>query len=441
MEITKKIICSLLVLIPVFLITGPAIPDIIITFSAIFFLIINLFFKYNYDVFNFNWFKISIIFWLFIIISSLFAFDFIKSLTESLIFVRFLIIPLLIIFFIFEYQFAIKILFVIILLSVIFVIFDCLVQFFNYDSKTGFGQDLLGYIPDNSPHFRLTGPFEDLVPGSYISRFAFLGLVPIYLFINNKILKKIIIIFYLGLAGSITYISGERIAFATFGLGLLIFILFNRKNKLYFFSLILMFFLIFISIKFHPAYKYNIIESTPIHNGLILEKNIECKDTSKNNCTIVIKSQPKFFEVIRNFQKSAYGEIYLLAINMYKKNLLFGIGLNNYNDLCETKEFKKQLKDINCSTHPHNFYLQWLIETGPICLLLFIIYLIYVFVFINKTQIKEIKLLSIITFIILFWPLMSTGSLTKNWYGVSTFYILGVCAALYKLNILNKKIF
>ena len=72
---------------------------------------------------------------------------------------------------------AIKILFITIFASVVFVIFDCLYQFLNYDLFTGYGEDLFGYIPDNSPHFRLTGPFEDLVPGSYISRFAFLGIV------------------------------------------------------------------------------------------------------------------------------------------------------------------------------------------------------------------------------------------------------------------------
>ena len=153
---------------------------------------------------------------------------------------------------------------------------------------------------------------------------------------------------------------------------------------------------------------------------------------------MLVKSQPKFLEVLKDFNNSAYGEIYLLALNMYKENLIFGIGLNNYNELCSTTKYRNQLKNIDCVTHPHNFYLQWLIETGPICLFLFIFYLYFIFVSINKNQTSEIKLLSIITMIILFWPIMSTGSLTKNWYGVSTFYIIGICISMYKMNFINK---
>ena len=41
MEITKKIFSVLLLLVPVLLITGPALPDIIITFAGIFFLILT----------------------------------------------------------------------------------------------------------------------------------------------------------------------------------------------------------------------------------------------------------------------------------------------------------------------------------------------------------------------------------------------------------------
>ena len=439
MEITKKIFCFLLLLVPIFLITGPAIPDIIITFSGLFFLILTYFKKYDYQILNFNWFKISIIFWIFLIISSFFAFNFITSFTEAIIFIRLLLIPAIILIMVFEYQFAIKLLFIIIFASVVFVIFDCLFQFFNYDSKTGFGEDIFGYVPDNSPHFRLTGPFKDLVPGSYVSRFAFFGLIAIYLFIKNINLKHFFIIIYLTLSGFITYISGEKMAFATFVLGLVVFILFSKKNKFYYlFSIILIFVLIFISAKFHPAFNYKIISSSPIHNGLLLEKKIECENNLDLNCTQIIKSQPKFLKVLKNFNHSAYGEIYLLALNMYKDNLLFGIGLNNYNDLCQTEKYEKQLKNIGCVTHPHNLYLQWLIETGPICLFFFILYLYYIIVSINKKQTSEIRLLSIITMIILFWPIMSTGSLTKNWYGVSTFFILGICISIYKLRFENK---
>ena len=224
MEITKKTFSFLLSILPVLLITGPAIPDIVITFSAIFFIILIFWKKYWFQAKNLSWLRVSIIFWFFLIISSIFAYNFFRSFSEAIIFIRFLLVPAVVLIILFEYQLAIKLLFITIFASVVFVIFDSLYQYFNYDLFTGFGADIFGYIPDNSPHFRLTGPFKDQVPGSYISRFAFFGIVALYLLIKNTNLRNLIIIVYLGVSGFITYISGERMAFATFGLGLIIFI-------------------------------------------------------------------------------------------------------------------------------------------------------------------------------------------------------------------------
>ena len=129
MEKTKKIFCGLLLFIPVFLITGPAIPDIIITFSSIFFLILIFLNKTQNEIAKLRWFKISIIFWIFLIISSFFAYNFTTAFTESIIFIRFLLIPIVVLIILFEYQLAIKLLFVTIFVSVVFVIFDTFFQF------------------------------------------------------------------------------------------------------------------------------------------------------------------------------------------------------------------------------------------------------------------------------------------------------------------------
>ena len=65
MEITKKTFSFLLSILPVFLITGPAIPDIVITFSAIFLIILIFWKKYWFQVKNLSWLRVSIIFWIF----------------------------------------------------------------------------------------------------------------------------------------------------------------------------------------------------------------------------------------------------------------------------------------------------------------------------------------------------------------------------------------
>ena len=78
------------------------------------------------------------------------------------------------------------------------------------------------------------------------------------------------------MSGFITYISGERMAFATFGLGLVIFILFTKINFIFFINNINVF-LIFISNNFHPAHNFKILNSAPIHNGLQLEKKLSVR--------------------------------------------------------------------------------------------------------------------------------------------------------------------
>ena len=67
--------------------------------------------------------------------------------------------------------------------------------------------------------------------------------------------------------------------------------------------------------------------------------------------------------MISNFSSSAYGEIYLLALEMFKDNFITGIGINNYKLLCETNEYYKiKMVNYECASHPHNIYLQWLTE-------------------------------------------------------------------------------
>ena len=84
-----------------------------------------------------------------------------------------------------------------------------------------------------------------------------------------------------------------------------------------------------------------------------------------------------------------------------------------------------------CASHPHNIYIQWLTEGGLIVFILFILYLILLMFFIlNNDGEKKYKIISIAVIIIMFWPIMSTGSLVKNWFGVSTFFIVGLCICL-----------
>ena len=193
--------------------------------------------------------------------------------------------------------------------------------------------------------------------------------------------------------------------------------------------------MIFATIYLHPYYNdFKIIESTEYHQGLKIEKSYKCQNNTDEVCSKIIEVQPSFFKILRNFNTSAYGEIYLLAYKMFINNPITGIGLNNFKYICETNDFYNNLMiNYDCASHPHNIYIQWLAEGGLIVFFTFFLYLFFLFTFIIKNEGEnKFKIISLILILIMFWPIMSTGSLIKNWYGIITFFIIGVLMRLSK---------
>ena len=424
-----------IIILPITLITGPAIPDITITFTGIFFLLLIFLHKEYKFVIEKKFFLYSVFFWLYLVFISFFAENYYLSFRDAFIFIRILLIPIFIYYWICKERKYIKIIIGVIFISVIFVALDSLYQFSQYDPEYGFGKDILGFR--TTWYGRLTGPFKDeLIPGAYLTKFGLLGMIFLFSNINNITYKNISTIIYLVILGAAIFASGERMALATFLMGIIFLSIFYRSNRLIFFSsFVIILLTILIIFKSHPIYNdFTVIESTPYHNGLKVEKTFTCKNDVKNNCKKIINLQPSFIKVIKNFDQSAYGEIYNLGLKMFKDHKFSGIGLNNFTFLCNNDErYNNMLQNYNCTTHPHNIYLQWLIEAGIIGFLIFIFYVAYLFYHILKNNYNEYSLISIATILVIFWPIMSTGSLLKNWNGIGIFFIIGICLVLSKI--------
>ena len=422
----------LISLLPLALITGPAIPDIIISLSGIFFLIYILINNSFMKIIQNRLVQISILFWIFLLFISFFAQNIDLAYKDSIIFIRYLMIPIILVFGLFNNIKFLKISLGIIFLSVLFVCVDCLYQFFNYHPEIGYGKDLLGFQPNW--YGRLTGPFyQELIPGAYVSKFGLIGLIFIFLNFKDKKNQNIVSIIYLSLIGFIAFVSGERMAFSTFLLGIFFLLIFYKeKRKIFLLSFLFILLTSYTITKIHPSFNdYTIIESKASHLGLKIEKEYKCN--KDKNCKKIIQLQPSFITVLKNFKESAYGEIYFLGAEMFKDHKLKGIGLNNFTYLCEKDiRYSNLMKDYICVSHPHNIYFQWIIETGLFGFFLFIIYLFYIYKYIKLNNFNNYSLISIATLIIMFWPIMSTGSLLKNWNGVSTFFIIGLCLLLNK---------
>ena len=75
-----------------------------------------------------------------------------------------------------------------------------------------------------------------------------------------------------------------------------------------------------------------------------------------------------------------------------------------------------------CSTHPHNIYLEILSETGIIVFLPFLILNIFIFLKLIKSYFfekknKKLILISFCSFIVMFFPIQTTGSFFSTWNG------------------------
>ena len=425
----------LILILPVSLISGPAIPDITITLTGIFFLFYIFINQKLKEVFKNKFVILSFIFWFYLIFLSLFAINIELSISDAVIFIRILMIPIFLYYLIFNNEKYLRLVFKIIFYTVIFVSLDSVYQFNNYEPEFGFGKDIFGFT--SNWYGRLTGPFyQELIPGAYVSKFGLIGLL--YLLTANKqnVRNSLVCISYLSLIGIVTFISGERMALATYILGIsFLAIFYYEKRSIFIFSIAITFFCICIIYKNHQSYNdFKIIKSTPYHLGLEIEKEFSC-DNKSVKCKKLIKLQPTFIEIIKNFNESAYGQIYNLGWSMFKDHKITGIGLNNFTYACNNdKRYKNKLLNYSCVSHPHNIYLQWLVETGLVGFIIFIFYLLSVIFSIIKYNYYKYSLIALASILIVFWPLMSTGSLIKNWNGISTFLIIGICLSINKLN-------
>lgn len=247
------------------------------------------------------------------------------------------------------------------------------------------GKNVLGYTVQQAG--RLTSVFRDeQIPGSVI--FKFLPFVIYYLFQEKKSqiivnLKYLILIFiYFSVL-----ITGERASSILITI-LFIFLLitnFNsidRKKILSYFVLISIVFLALLSQK----------------NSVIKERFNYTFTQSKNNVYL------KFYD--NSFQ-------------IFKKNILLGTGPQTYRYECP--KISK-----NCSTHPHNFVFELLSDSGIFAPIILVISLFsLVFHKIKRVNNKFFKTLIPIYSILLFFPLIPTGSFFTSFHMVLTWFSLG----------------
>ena len=340
----ENIFSSLFILFPVFLVTGPALTDIYVTLTALFFFIYCLI-KKDFFLFNNKLIILLFIFWLFLVFSSILSNHIIFSLKSSLPYVRFIFFLLFIYFFSIKANYFFnEYIFKLMVIFIIFVTLDTYLQFF-------IGVEIFGHKIDLPNQNRLTGPFagDERIVGSYLSNFIFLVFGYLLYKSKNNYKKELLAFSVFILIYTCIFLTGERMAFILTSFGSLLLLLFNFKlfKKFSVLLIILITILGFFTIKYDKV-RVRMINST----FEVLGFDAYYDDKNNNNL---------------NFLDSHYGAHYLTAIEIFKDNKFFGSGAKTFRISCSNPEYAN-INSHNafqrCSTHPHNYYLQILSETG-----------------------------------------------------------------------------
>jgi O-antigen ligase len=434
---SKNFLFLLFSLIPLFLILGPAIPEMIITIIIIFFFKENFSYK-NIKEYIDKIFLSFLLFFIYIFLNSLTQFlnneiDF-KTLIKSFFLIRFVFFYLSIKWLskFIDYD-DIKKFYNIIFFTILFVLIDLVIQYF-------LSVDFFGYkahVHGTATAFRLTGPFGDeLIAGSYIMRFGFIfPYVSILLFdFKNKFFLFCIFI----ILSLVIFITGERAAFIIFIFGTFLFFIFKKNFFITIIYLISIFSLILLISTNNQLIKKRMFGHTLYQLGFDILSN---KDNSK-----VIKQLPKnldnnikpkvieesykdiFLNKIRQFINNPYGAHYETAYNMFRENPLFGAGYKQFRVRCSDKKYfemaNSKLKSVRCSTHPHNLYFEILSENGIVGFVIFCFIILSIFQMVLIKRKKNYFL--ICQLILFFFPIISSGSFFTNKNLIYIFFIIGL---------------
>ena len=373
------------------LVLGPFFPDLIVSLMSLWFIYFSFKNKLYYKFQNI-FFYFFLAFCLVCIISSLISENILLSFESSLFYFRIGIFALLISYLIEQDKKILDYFYYSFLITYTALIIDGFVQYF-------IGFNIVGYeltIDRVSSFFN-----DELILGSYLVR-----LFPLFfaLFIikpNKKLLENYFAYSVFACSYVLIFLSGERTSFFFLNLFIIFIVVFLKWGKLIrliilFTSIIILFFLILVDNKYYERYI-----STTLKQFSFNTKNY----------------QPKYIF------SAQHDSIYRTAWNMFLDKPLIGHGPKMYRIKCKEKKYAVGLSA--CHTHPHNFYIQLLAETGLIgfiFLLSIFVYLIYLIlkhiyrkIFYNQVNFSNYQICLLGGLLITLWPLSPNGSIFNNY--------------------------
>ena len=386
----EKIYLILFSLIPISVIIGSSVSLANISFILIVFLIFTLK-NIEKEIFNNSALIFLIFLYFYLIFNSFIAIDFEMSASRNFGFIRFILLFVVVNYF-FNSSNKSNNIFVFWSLIVIIVALDSFIEF-------SFGENILGYGEKYGD--RIVSFFKDEpVVGAYLNAFIFIIIGYFFdKFIEKDLKFKILLVLIIFFLFSAVLITGERSNGIKALLGLILFIIFNKKLNfnfkiLTFLSVITIFSFVlinssFLKYRYYNAFIYHFADS----------------------------------ERLSSFLKNQhYFALYKSGVAIFKDYPFFGVGNKNYRVVINKKEYV-EVK----STHPHQIYFEFLSEHGAVGTII-LLSIIFALMFKNLKIIilsrNSIQLGCLIYLIINFVPILPSGSFFTDFN--STFFWLNL---------------
>lgn len=398
-EIFSFILC----LLPIALVIGPFLSDLIVSTIGIYFLYCS--FK-NQD---FSYFKnffvyLFIFFYIYITARSIFSVNPLLSLESSLFYFRFILFSLGVAYIInnsenFLFYFS-RVLF----FSLFILVADAYLQFFS-------GFNIFGW--PSYGEYNVSGLFkEELILGDYLVRIMPIGFALLTIHKSSKFRNTIYALILLILVDILIYLSGDRTAFFFLCMATIVIIFLSENYKyLRVITFVVSVLLILILTNYFPLLKDRMIDLTAVQFGMI-----------ENN---------KFSEILPS-------HLHMLQSSwqMFLDNPIFGHGPKLFRYLCDDPRY---FYEFGCSTHPHSTYLQLLAEIGIVGTLPIIICLLYVIfnlsrqvsgLILRKTyKISDYRICLLVALLITLFPLVPSFNFFNNWISILYFLPVGFLIA------------
>jgi O-antigen ligase len=378
-------------ILTLFLISGPFIPDLLLSVGGFFFLFI--YFRDNkINYFENKFFKVFLTFCLVCFFSSVLSDDIMLSFESSLFYFRFGVLACLIWYLIDQNKIFLKYFYYTLVAVFCFLIFDGYFQFlvgFNV-----FGQELIG-------GFHVTSVFDRPKLGSYLSRlFPLLLALMIVLKVRDRYLAIFGGLLFI-LIDVLVYLTGERTSFMHMMLSSIFIVLLNDRLKHVRLITLLLSLTLIIGITFiSPTVKKRMVDTTLEQVGVGSDR-------------LVIFS-PNHDSHIRT------------AFNMFLDKPILGHGPKMFRVKCSDPKYAEGINP--CSTHPHNFYVQLLAETGIIgfsflfSAFFYVLYCAYrqlqSIVLKKKRYLTDYQVCLLATILITVWPFSPNGNFFNNWLAI-----------------------